>query len=426
MTNISNTEIHGEDAPATETSATPLSPANPVTRLLVRLGGSSVTEEMSSSDRRLHLATGISMLATGLVAMIGGTILAYANLGLGRRSLIVGILYAAILVTLDRFFIVTSQHLNRRGLLLAVLFRVIIAVSAGYIGAEPIIIDIYGIQIQLQGQSDNEQAWNQQRAILQRAINSSQKRLDAAEQGIAVPPGLKGTTQFKIWTQDEAIYAVWEKKIAPEASGNGVDHQFGCGPVCHLDQTQAALALAQVNKDYAALQAKAQSIGAPIGSPKVQIQQLKAAHQKTVANYNATQTRILATRGFLSSQQALYDIVFGSGPAFITWLAMVLLLVGVDTSPVLIKTFRDATPDEQLRAVRERADRAVKENVIETGAAWVLAQNKSELRRKIEDLEIEDEIREIDNIARLEIRRGDVGSASYRDAQRHAWYGAPR
>ena len=235
-------------------------PANGLTRLLVRLGGSVVTPDMSSTDRRLHLATGISMLATGLIAMIGGYVLATSSLRLGHASLIVGLLYAVLIITLDRFFIVTSQHLNGRRRVFAVLFRIVIAVSAGYIVAEPIIIDIYGSEVQQQVQMDNEKAWLKERGPLQHTIDESQKRLMTAEQGVAVPPGLQATTQYQVWLQDTAIYRAWEKKIAPEASGSAPDHKFGCGPVCHLDETETAAAEAQVKSDYVALQVEAKSI----------------------------------------------------------------------------------------------------------------------------------------------------------------------
>ena len=113
-------------------------------------------------------------------------------------------------------------------------------------------------------------------------------------------------------------------------------------------------------------------------------------------------------------------------PAFMTWLAMVLLLVGLDTSPVLIKTFRSQTVDEQRRHLRENAvllvDRAKTEHIV----AVILAAEKLKAQQEIDQLESQKELSERDRLLAAERYRADKGSDSYRDAQRFNWTSVTR
>ena len=376
------------------------------------LTGTTLNDHTPASDISIGVATAMAMLASCAIAFCGGTILALTELGWGSFSPVLGLAWALLMLAIDRAFIVTFHILAARGRTASLVVRLLNAISAGYIVSEPVVIALYGDAIAQQVTLQNQQKWTEIKPTFAREVAIAKANVVNATKQSALPPGLTSTPEYQAWQTATNTYNYWEQASQLEGAGKGGSLTYGIGPVYAQDISNANAAKTQVDATYAALQAKASSLGIAVSLSPKQLTALKRDRSSAISDYQKAKKRTLTASGLLNQQDALYSIVFSSIPAFMSWLALTVLFVGADTLALLMKALRQETPFE--RTCREIDALAASEVINEQRRRHIERETmrNAESQSRIEEIEASHDLRRREIDSAVELDRGQENQAS--------------
>ena len=319
------------------------------TRAAAAVSSTPLRPGIDSGTVRLMYATTAAMAITGGLALVGGCVTARADFGLPLwGSVLVGVFFAAVILALDYATIATLHHLEPRGRTAMVVLRLIVAMAAGFTISDVLVIQIYssgptGGAIGQQVRQDAQVAWAHDQANYTRDVNNAQAAYTQAQNSWASPAGYNSSPQYQALSTANAQVAQWTAQLAAEASGKGGSLTYGVGPVAQFDKAQLDSAKAAQAAAQAAADAELSSLRSADGLSTARTHDLQAKVAAAQANFASAKARDLNLTGLLAKQQALYELIFSSFSTFINYVALIVLLVGIDTAPVLLKVTRRQT-----------------------------------------------------------------------------------
>jgi hypothetical protein len=251
-------------------------------------------------------ATGATVLTTSALATVSATLTAYQFLHVALLgAIVVGIGWGAAIMALDRWMIISiRRQSNALATLALALPRVLLAIVAGLVIAEPLVLIVFRSEVNAQATADKERAYllqhqhlDQQYAVintLTSQANSIEKRLTTVDAGsvLLTDPEYQLASQQAQSLQARAQAA--EQQALCELDGTCGTHHVGSGSVYDAKQSQAN----QLKQQSAAAQSK-------LAALRQKLIGEQTAQQGQGNRYLRTQlAQILQRRGQLQAQRA--------------------------------------------------------------------------------------------------------------------------
>ena len=349
----------GSDPDATFTIPDPGQKFSVFTRIAAAVSSTPLRPGIDSGTVRLMYATTAAFAVTGSLALVGGFVTARADFGLPLwGSVLVGVFFAAVILALDYATIATLHHLEPRGRTAMVVLRLIVAMAAGFTISDVLVIQIYssgptGGAIGQQVRQDAQAHWSRDQSTYARDVNDAKAGYNQAQTSWASPAGYNSSPQYQALSTANAQVAQWTAQLAAEASGKGGSLTYGVGPVAQFDKAQLDSAKAAQAAAQAAADAELSSLRSADGLSAARTHDLQAKVAAAQANFASAKARDLNLTGLLAKQDALYELIFSSFSTFINYVALAVLLVGIDTAPVLLKATRRTTLYEDTTEQQE-------------------------------------------------------------------------
>ena len=339
----------GIDADATFTIPDPNQKFSVFTRVAAAVSSTPLRPGIDSGTLRQMHATTTAMAITGGLILLGAYVVARSAFGLpGWSSVLVGLCFASLILALDCWTIATLNRLRPWGRTAMIAVRIIVAIAVGFAVSEVLAIQIYssgptGGAIGQQVRHDAQAAWAHDQANYTRDVNNAQAAYTQAQTSWASPAGYNSSPQYQALSTANAQVAQWTAQLAAEASGKGGSLTYGIGPVAQFDKAQLDSAKAAQAAAQAAADAELASLRAADGLSAARTHDLQAKLNAAQANFALAKQRDLNLTGLLAKQNALYELIVTSFSTFINYVALIVLLVGIDTAPVLLKATRRQT-----------------------------------------------------------------------------------
>jgi len=159
-----------------------------------------------------------------------------------------------------------------------------------------------------------------------------------------------------------------------EADGTGGSQRRGIAGLTHLKQDAYLSALRQFSPELQQLQGQ-------IGYQDSVLRETNAGREGKRRDYEAT---VKADVGFLEKNKALSDLSDRENSVFWTNLLISLLIILLETGPILSKLIMNTGPYDVALAREELQQMAVSDNAMRKDQEWLLEKNGDITRRKKE------------------------------------------
>ena len=280
------------------------------------------------SERAKYEGIGGAVLTTGVLAFFSGFYAIYSTLASGSYAVLTsigfGLLWGLAIFNLDRYIVSSLRkptdpevkwQRRLRETWLPALPRVALAVLIGITLSKPLELRLFQNAIAGQAAINQEQAVNTKRdGLIQ---SSSLSTLDA---------DLKQTRESL--TANEARAQALEDEFLREADGTGGSRRYGYSEVARVKQTAAA----EARKEVASLQERLKQVQGERDQVDTRINQQVAAFRAGLSD------------DFLTKMRALSDLTASSNAVWWISTFVVLLIVGVEITPVIVKLLSPIGP----------------------------------------------------------------------------------
>jgi len=288
------------------------------------------------TERAKYEGIGGAVLTTGVLAFFSGFYAIYSTLASGSYAVLTsvgfGLLWGLAIFNLDRYIVAslrkpTDPEVKWRRRLretwLPALPRIGLAVLIGITLSKPLELRLFQNAIAGQAAINQEQSVNTKRdGLIQ---SSSLNALDADLKQI-----------HETLASNEARAQALQDEFLREADGTGGSRRYGYSEVARVKETSAA----EARKEVAALQQRLQQVQAERDLVDAQI-------NRQVAGYRAG-----LSDDFLTKMRALSDLSASSNAVWWISTFVVLLIVGVEITPVIVKLLSPIGPyDVKLDAM---------------------------------------------------------------------------
>jgi hypothetical protein len=291
---------------------------------------------MYPTERAKYEGIGGAVLTTGVLAFFSGFYAIYTTLASGSyavlTSIIFGLLWGVAIFNLDRYIVSSLRKPTDPGVRwkqrlretwLPALPRVALAVLIGITLSKPLELKLF--QSAIAGQA----AINQEKAVVEK------------RNGLIQSSAL-GTLDAELGQLNEAAAAgdaraqKLEDEFHQEADGTGGSRRYGYSEVARVKETAAVEARQQATL----LQSRARQA-------QDERDKVAAEIEQKVAEF-----RVALNEDFLTRMRALSDLAAGSSAVWWISTFVVLLIVGVEITPVIVKLLSPIGPyDVKLDAM---------------------------------------------------------------------------
>ena len=288
------------------------------------------------SEKAKYEGIGGAVLTTGVLAFFSGFYAVYTTLAGGSYaaliSIVFGLLWGLAIFNLDRYIVASLRKSSEPGVQwrqrlretwLPALPRVGLAVLIAITLSKPLELRLFQNAIDAQAAINQDQAVTEKRAGL--IASSTLGNLDAELQ-----------TATAALAAGEARAQTLEDEFHKEADGTGGSQRYGYSEVARLKEAAAVEARQQVT----VLQER--------------VQQIQAEHDGVAAQIDQQVDAFRAGLGddFLTRMRALSDLAASSNAVWWISTFVVLLLVGIEITPVIVKLLSPIGPyDVKLDAM---------------------------------------------------------------------------
>jgi len=308
-------------------------------------------------------ATGATVLTTSALATVSATLTVNQFLHVALiGAVIVGIGWGAAIMALDRWLILSIRRQSNAAATLALaLPRVLLAIVAGLVIAEPLVLIAFRSEVNAQATADTEHAYLLQKQHLDQQYsaigtltsqaNSIEQQLTTVDAGsvLLTDPEYRLASQQAQSLQSRAQAA--DQQALCELDGSCGTHHVGSGPVYGAKQAQAnqlkqqaaaaQAKLAILRQSLVAQQAARQSQGDPyLRSQLAQIIQRRAQLEAQRAQDESTlRAAYRQPIGLAERLDALSEVSNQHPSVGAASLLISLLILLLDSAPALGKAF---------------------------------------------------------------------------------------
>jgi hypothetical protein len=313
------------------------------------------------SERSKYSGLGAAVFFTGLFAFLSASFAFFTVFDTYALALGLGLLWGLMIFNLDRYIVSSMRKEGNVGReALSALPRVLIAIVISIVIAKPLELRIFQKEIEPQLVIMEQQAFASQEEEVRRRY---QARETSLQDEVAA---LENVIREKEQKRDELMRIAQE-----EADGTGGSRIKNLGPIYQLKKKDAEKAEAE-----AVLARNENSIA--IAGLQRKIQRNDSLRQAELQNLPFTKRNGMAAR-----MEALSHVKASSNPIWMASLFIMLLLVVLETVPVLVKLISPRGPYDNLLKVEE-----FKFSVQETEQ---LAKSSSSVRKTSRELTSEEE-----------------------------------
>jgi hypothetical protein len=280
------------------------------------------------SERAKYEGIGGAVLTTGVLAFFSGFYAIYSTLASGSYAVLTsigfGLLWGLAIFNLDRYIVSSLRkptdpevrwQRRLRETWLPALPRIGLAVLIGITLSKPLELRLFQNAIAGQAAINQEQAVNTKRdGLIQ---SSSLSALDADLKQIR-----------ETLTASETRAQALEDEFLREADGTGGSRRYGYSEVARVKQETAA----EARKQVAALQERLRQVQGERDQVDAQITQQVAAFRSGLSD------------DFLTKMRALSDLAANSNAVWWISTFVVLLIIGVEITPVIVKLLSPIGP----------------------------------------------------------------------------------
>ena len=317
--------------------------------------------EQCPSERSKYSGLGAAVFFTGLFAFLSASFAFYTVFDNYVISIGLGMLWGLMIFNLDRYIISSMRKEGSAGReILSALPRVLIAIVISVVIAKPLELRIFQKEIEPELVIMEQQAFaRQEEEVRQRYLA---RETSLREQVAALEVGI----QEKDQKRDELLRIAQE-----EADGTGGSRVKNLGPIYQLKKKDAERAEAEA-------EAVRSQNGIAIADLQRKIEANDSSRQAELQNLSFTKRNGMAAR-----MEALARVKESSNPIWTASFFIMLLLVVLETVPVLVKLISPRGPYDNLLKAEE-----FRFSIFETQE---LARSSSSLRKTARELTSEEE-----------------------------------
>lgn len=288
------------------------------------------------SERAKYEGIGGAVLTTGVLAFFSGFYAIYTTLASGSYAVLTsigfGLLWGLVIFNLDRYIVSSLRkptdpevrwRQRMRETWLPALPRIGLAVLIGITLSKPLELRLFQNAIAGQAAINQEQSVSTKREglIQSSSLGALDAELKQANEAVAL---------------SEARAQALEDEFHREADGTGGSRRYGYSEVARVKETAAV----EARKQVAALQDRLRQIQSERDQVDAQINQQVAAFRAGLSD------------DFLTKMRALSDLTASSSAVWWISTFVVLLIIGVEITPVVVKLLSPIGPyDVKLDAM---------------------------------------------------------------------------
>jgi len=297
------------------------------------------------SEHSRYSGLGGVLLATFVLASLSAGYALYTIFGNWIIAVAFAIVWGLIIFNFDRFIVSTMRKygVTKRNQTRMAVPRFILALLIGITIARPLEMKIFEKEI------DIKTAENIHKKIL---INDSLLALENAALTQAALEERNRLIARKLSIED-TLHQLQQEYIA-EADGTGGSMQRGIDDLTRLKMNAYNAALQQYGPELALLTAGIKNQDSILNTSKAAIEQKRQAYEKAAT----------ANIGFLERNKALSDLSAEESSVWWTSLMITLLIILIETGPIIAKLIMPAGPYDIALAKEELMQMAASENEI--------------------------------------------------------------
>lgn len=308
------------------------------------------------SEQTKYAGLGGVLLATFVLAALSAGYAVYSVFNDPLWAVAFAIIWGLIIFNFDRFLVSTMRKygVNRRKQLLLAAPRVVLALLIGFTIARPLELKIFEKEVDVQITANRHA-----KLLLNDSLLRAEDRtkLDAAQ----TERNRLSTSQLAL---QDTLHRLQQAYIE-EADGTGGSGRRGIEQLTRLKQTAYENALGQAAPELRQLQQQ-------IAYQDSLIRQTGAAHELRQRQY---ETQVTADVGFLERNKALSDLSAHEPSVFWAMLLISLLIILIETGPILSKLIMSNGPYDlalanwelKQMAAAEEDMRRDRESIVERG-----------------------------------------------------------
>jgi len=290
------------------------------------------------TEKAKYEGIGGAVLTTGVLAFLSGFYAVYTTLASGPYGLVTsigfGLLWGLAILSLDRYIVsslrkptdpTTRWRQRIKETWLPALPRVLLAILIGITLSKPLELRLFQHAIGVQAEINRDRAVTAKRSSLTESSRLGELTAELKQLNDEIATG-------------ETRAKFLEDEFRKEADGTGGSQRYGYSEVARL-------------KEAAALQARKQVTDLRL-SPKVL--QLQAEKDKVTAQIDQQMEAFRQSQAddFLTNMTALADLTANSPAVWWVSTFVMLLLIGIEITPVLVKLLSPVGPyDVKLDAI---------------------------------------------------------------------------
>lgn len=317
------------------------------------------------SEHTKYAGLGGIILATFVLAALSAGYAMYSVFSEGAWAICFALLWGLIIFNFDRFMVSTMRKygISRRRQLWIASPRIALALLIGVTIARPLELKIFEKEIDVQVAENRHKKILLNDSLLQaedrNALSSAQQE---RERLMARKIGLEDTLR--------SLQGAYTK----EADGTGGSQRRGIAGLTRLKQDAYLSALQQFSPELQRLQGQ-------IGYQDSILRETYAGREGKRRDY---ESRVAADVGFLEKNKALSDLSERESSVFWTNLLISLLIILLETGPILSKLIMNTGPYDVALAREELQQMATSDNAMRKDQELLLEKNSDITRRKKE------------------------------------------
>jgi hypothetical protein len=315
------------------------------------------------SEHSKYAGLGGTILATFVLAALSAGYAIYSVFDNGRWAVGFALVWGLIIFNFDRLLVSTMRKygLSRRRQLYIALPRIALALLIGVTIARPLELKIFEKEIDVQVAANRHQKILLNDSLLQvenrNVLTNAQQERDRLA---ARKAGLEDTLHRL------------QQAYVQEADGTGGSQRRGIDGLTHLKQEAYLSALQQHSPELRRLEQQTAYQDSLLA-------QANAGREDKRRQYEA---RVTADVGFLEKNKALSDLSDKEGSVYWANLLISLLIILIETGPILSKLIMNTGPYDLALAGEELQQMAASENAMRRDQELVREKNSDVRRRK--------------------------------------------
>lgn len=297
------------------------------------------------SEYSKYAGLGGVILATFILAALSGGYAVHSVFGNALWTLLFAIIWGLIIFNFDRFLVSTMRKygVSRRKQLCLAVPRFALALLIGVTIARPLELKIFEKEIDVKVTENLHKKMQLNDSLL---LNEYGRLLNTAETE-------RSAYNNRKLAIEDTLHRLMNDYVQ-EADGTGGSRQRGIDQLTRLKYEAYNLVLVAFKPELNALDNKMKFLDSTITATNVEMEQKRNAYEKTIK----------AKVGFLERNKALTDLSDEESSVFLSNLLITLLIILIETGPILSKLIMPVGPYDIALAKEELMQMASDENDI--------------------------------------------------------------